>query len=73
MQRWTNKLPDRNGYWWWRLKDEAGIAKIVLKQDGGLSFETGENCDLVDFGPDLSWYMWGDSPISEPVGDKRRS
>lgn len=67
-QKWTSKAPDRDGFWWWKLGNEAGVVKVKV-------FSVNEVYTENEYG-DLShiakWksYSWGDSPIQEPVGEK---
>jgi hypothetical protein len=68
---WTDKLPDREGWWWYRDAEvpwayprrvEGGRNKLVSR-DGSSIFRA------------LNWYRgeWSSSPISEPIPPTRHA
>ena len=67
MQRWTSKIPDRDGFWWWKHENLAGVVEIrMVSNDPYVVIEFG------NLQPVTAWkdYVWGDSPCIEPAGEK---
>lgn len=75
MQRWTKNKPNRAGYWWAKNGHQCVvIANIVkIEKTGGptilaVCYEDNTYEDIND--QVYEQMVWGDSPITEPIGEK---
>ena len=71
MQHWTNKKPDREGFWWGKSDNETTFIHYIKRIEGQMYFTFHfEDMVLILTHPKFDNYLWGSAPICEPVGEK---